>query len=145
MKGVVTVTGEAASGGAPALASAGPPEVDVGAVDFAFEPDNASVAAGGKVKVTNNGQAPHTLTLDDVDLDTGNLAPGAAAELTAPDAPGSYSYRCAVHPACGASWSSSAATPRTPTPRPPPPHPPRPQAATTAPVAASPPSSWPPR
>jgi plastocyanin len=58
MKGVVTVTGEAASGGAPAQASAGPPEVDVGAVDFAFEPDNASVAAGGKVKVTNNGQAP---------------------------------------------------------------------------------------
>jgi plastocyanin len=99
MKGVVTVTGEAASGGAPAQASAGPREVDVGAVDFAFEPNNASVAAGGKVKVTNNGQAPHTLTLDDVDLDTSNLAPGATAELTAPDTPGSYSYRCAVHPA----------------------------------------------
>ena len=99
MKGVVTVTGQAASGGAPAQASAGPREVDVGAVDFAFEPNNASVAAGGKVKVTNNGQAPHTLTLDDVDLDTGDLAPGATAELTAPDAPGSYSYRCAVHPA----------------------------------------------
>jgi plastocyanin len=99
MKGVVTVTGEAASGGAPAQASAGPREVDVGAVDFAFEPNNASVAAGGKVKVANNGQAPHTLTLDDVDLETGNLAPGATAELTAPDAPGSYSYRCAVHPA----------------------------------------------
>jgi plastocyanin len=99
MKGVVTVTGEAASGGAPAQAAAGPREVDVGAVDFAFEPNNASVAAGGKVKVTNDGQAPHTLTLDDVDLDTGNLAPGATAELTAPDAPGSYSYRCAVHPA----------------------------------------------
>src|SRR4029453_17181082 len=99
MKGVVTVTGEAAAGGAPAQASAGPREVDVGAVDFAFEPNNASVAAGGKVRVTNNGQAPHTLTLDDVDLDTSNLAPGASAELTAPDAPGSYSYRCTVHPA----------------------------------------------
>ncbi|HEU4399795.1 MAG TPA: hypothetical protein VFU54_18385, partial [Actinomycetota bacterium] len=32
-------------------------------------------------------------------LDTGNIDPGASAELTAPDAPGSYSYRCAVHPA----------------------------------------------
>jgi plastocyanin len=97
MKGVVTVTGEAAGG--LAQASAGPREVDVGAVDFAFEPKDASVAAGGTVTVSNRGQAPHTMTLDDVDADTGNIAPGASAELTAPDAPGSYSYRCAVHPA----------------------------------------------
>ena len=98
MKGTVTVTGEAAAAG-PAQGSAGPREIDVGAVDFAFEPKDASVAAGGKVTVTNNGQAPHTMTLDDVDLDTGNIDPGASADLTAPDAPGSYSYRCAVHPA----------------------------------------------
>jgi plastocyanin len=97
MKGTVTVTGEAAAG-SPAQASAGPREVDVGAVDFAFEPKDASVAAGGKVTVTNRGQAPHTMTLDDVDLDTGSIDPGASAELTAPDAPGSYSYRCTVHP-----------------------------------------------
>jgi hypothetical protein len=73
--------------------------VDVGAVDFGFEPNDASVAAGGKVKFANKGQAPHTLTFDDVQLDTGSVAPGASAELTAPDAPGSYSYRCTVHPA----------------------------------------------
>jgi plastocyanin len=99
MKGVVTVTGQAAGGGAPAAASAGPREVDVGAVDFAFEPKDASVAPGGKVTVTNRGQAPHTMTLDDQPLDTGNIAPGASADLTAPDQPGSYSYRCNVHPA----------------------------------------------
>jgi plastocyanin len=98
MKGTVKVTGEAAAAG-PAAASAGPRGVDVGAVDFGFEPNNASVAAGGKVTVTNKGQAPHTLTFDDVQLDTGNIAPGASADLTAPDAPGSYSYRCNVHPA----------------------------------------------
>ena len=97
MKGTVKVTGEAAA--APAAASAGPREVDVGAVDFGFEPNNASVAASGKVTVTNKGQAPHTLTFDDVQLDTGTIAPGATADLTAPDAPGSYSYRCNVHPA----------------------------------------------
>jgi hypothetical protein len=57
------------------------------------------VAAGGKVTVTNRGQAPHTMTLDDVQVDTGAIDPGASAELTAPDAPGSYSYRCTVHPA----------------------------------------------
>jgi plastocyanin len=98
MKGVVKVTGEAAAAG-PVQASAGPREIDLGAVDFAFEPNDASVAAGGKVTVTNKGQAPHTLTLDDVDADTGTIEPGASAELTAPDAPGSYSYRCTVHPA----------------------------------------------
>jgi plastocyanin len=97
MKGVVTVTGEAAPGG-PVRASAGPREIDVGAVDFAFEPKDASVAAGGTVTVSNRGQAPHTMTLDDVDADTGNIEPGSSAELTAPDAPGSYSYRCTVHP-----------------------------------------------
>jgi plastocyanin len=98
MKGVVTVTGEAAGGG-PAQASAGPREVDVGAVDFAFEPSDTSVAAGGTVTITNRGQAAHTMTLDDVQLDTGNVAPGSSADLKAPDAPGSYSYRCTVHPA----------------------------------------------
>ena len=98
MKGVVTVTGDAAGGG-PAAASAGPREVDIGAQDFAFDPKEASVAAGGKVTVTNRGKAPHTLTLDDQPLDTGNIPPGATATLTAPAEPGSYSYRCAVHPA----------------------------------------------
>jgi plastocyanin len=98
MKGVVTVTGDAAGGG-PAAASAGPREVDIGAQDFAFDPKEASVAPGGKVTVSNRGKAPHTVTLDDQPLDTGNVAPGATATLTAPTEPGSYSYRCAVHPA----------------------------------------------
>ena len=97
MKGVVTVTGQGGGAG-PAQASAGPRELDVGVVDFRFEPNDASVAAGGTVKVTNRGKAPHTMTLDDVDADTGTIAPGASADLTAPDAPGSYSYRCTVHP-----------------------------------------------
>jgi plastocyanin len=98
MKGVVTVTGEAA-GEAPAAASAGAREIDIGAEDFAFDPKDASVAAGGKVTVTNRGQAPHTLTLDDQPLNTGMIQSGAAADLTAPDRPGSYSFRCTVHPA----------------------------------------------
>ena len=98
MKGVVTVTGEAAAGG-PAAASAGPREIDVGVVDFAFDPKDASVAAGGTVKVANRGQAPHTMTLDDVALDSGTIDPGSSSDLTAPDAPGSYSYRCTIHPA----------------------------------------------
>jgi plastocyanin len=83
----------------PAAASAGPRQVDVGTEDFAFDPKDASVAAGGTVTVTNRGQAPHTLTLDDQPPDTGTIQPGASADLTAPDKPGSYSFRCTVHPA----------------------------------------------
>jgi plastocyanin len=97
MKGVVTVTGQGGGAG-PAQASAGPREVDVGVADFTFQPNNASVAAGGTVQVANRGQASHTMTFDDVDIDTGTIDPGASAKVTAPDAPGSYSYRCTVHP-----------------------------------------------
>ena len=116
MKGVVTVTGEAAAAG-PAQASAGPREIDVGAVDFAFEPKDASVAAGGKVTVTNNGQAPHTMTLDDVDLDTGNIDPGAPSSPPPTPRAATATAAPSTRPACAASWSSWAATPRTPTPR----------------------------
>jgi len=66
---------------------------------FKFHCEIHPAVMKGTVKVTNKGQAPHTLTFDDVQLDTANIAPGATADLTAPDAPGSYSYRCNVHPA----------------------------------------------
>ena len=97
MKGVLKVTGQGGGAG-PAQAAAGPREVDVGVVDFAFEPNDASVAAGGTVQLANRGQAPHTMTFDDVDIDSGTIDPGGSAKVTAPDAPGSYSYRCTVHP-----------------------------------------------
>jgi plastocyanin len=96
MKGVLTVTGESragpAAGGAPNKAS-----VDI--VDFAFQSDETSVAPGGTVTWKNTGDAPHTATFDDVDLDTSNLEPGSEGALVAPAEPGSYSYRCNVHPA----------------------------------------------
>jgi plastocyanin len=96
MKGVLTVTGE--SKGGPAAGGA-PNKAAVDIVDFAFEPDEASVAPGGTVTWKNTGEAPHTATFDDEDLDTGNLEPGSDGALVAPAEPGSYSYRCNVHPA----------------------------------------------
>ncbi|HYY82563.1 MAG TPA: cupredoxin domain-containing protein [Actinomycetes bacterium] len=97
MKGVVTVEG-AGEAAAPAAAG-GARQVDVHAADFNFSPNDASVAPGGKVAFSNQGKAPHTLTFDDVTLDTGTVQPGASATLTAPAKPGSYSYHCNVHPA----------------------------------------------
>jgi len=97
MKGVLTVEGP--DRGAPSAASDAPSSTTIAAVDFAFQPPQASVAPGGKVVVTNKGKAPHTATFDDIALDTKTIAPGASADLTAPTKPGSYSYRCTIHPA----------------------------------------------
>lgn len=97
MKGVLTVTGEEKEGG-PAAASQAPRESTVKIVDFAFEPSEASVAAGGTVTWENIGEAPHTATFDDVELDTDTIAPGSDTPLVAPAEAGSYSYRCNIHP-----------------------------------------------
>jgi plastocyanin len=65
---------------------------------FRFDPDRLTVAAGTTPLVANVGGKPHTLTADDGSFDTGTIDPGGSAKVTAPDAPGSYSYRCTVHP-----------------------------------------------
>jgi plastocyanin len=96
MKGVLTVVGAAKQG--PAAASAAPPRATADVVDFAFKPPQLSVAPSGTVTWKNTGKAPHTATFDDVPLDTASIEPGAAADLTAPSQPGSYSYHCAIHP-----------------------------------------------
>jgi plastocyanin len=98
MKGVLTVTGEAPAQSAAPVSNA-PRTLNVAMKDFAFDKPEASVAPGGKVTWTNTGGAPHTATFDDVAFDTGTITPGTKGELTAPDKPGSYSYKCSIHPA----------------------------------------------
>jgi plastocyanin len=97
MKGTLTVTGNERAG--PAAASSAPRNVGIDVKDFEFAPPEASVAPGGKVTWANKGNAPHTATFDDVGLDTGRLNPGASGSVDAPQKPGSYSYKCAIHPA----------------------------------------------
>ena len=97
MKGTLTVTGDARAG--PAAASSAPRAVSLDMQDFAFAPPETSIAPGGKATWSNKGKAPHTATFDDVSLDTGRVEPGASGSITAPEKPGSYSYRCNIHPA----------------------------------------------
>lgn len=99
MKGTITVTGEARAGPAPTPASNAPKTANVEMVDFSFKDAQVSVAPGGEVGFKNTGQAPHTATFDDVQVDTGTIQPGASGKLTVPTKPGSYSYRCTIHPA----------------------------------------------
>jgi plastocyanin len=99
MTGTLEVVGEAVEGPGPAPPSDAARKATVDTIDFAFNPGEVSIAPGGEVTWQNNGDAPHTATFDDVDdLDTGNIAPGGEGALTAPEQPGSYSYRCNIHP-----------------------------------------------
>jgi plastocyanin len=99
MKGTMTVVGQPPPTPGPAPPSVAPKTASVDVVDFAFKEPQVSVAPGGEVTFHNTGEAPHTATLDDVQADTGTIQPGASAKLTAPTKPGSYSYRCTIHPA----------------------------------------------
>ncbi|MFJ9445967.1 cupredoxin domain-containing protein [Kitasatospora sp. NPDC101235] len=65
--------------------------------NFSFEPGDFTAAPGAVVTVTNTGTTAHSLTAQDGGFDTGPVAPGATATLTAPTQPGAYSYLCTFH------------------------------------------------
>ena len=68
----------------------------VAIVDFAFDPDGLTVAAGTTVTFTNEDSATHTATADDDSFDTGDLAEGDSGEVTFDEA-GEFSYFCDIH------------------------------------------------
>jgi plastocyanin len=100
MQGTLTVTDDEVQADDRAPPEAEPPDdtATASAVDFAFLRPSTTVAAGGSVTWSNDGEKPHTATFDDVELDTGTIEPGAQATLTAPEQPGTYSYFCTIHP-----------------------------------------------
>ena len=56
------------------------------------------VAPGTEITVSNLDGAQHTLTADDGSFNTGGLDGDATTTITAPDAPGTYSFICNIHP-----------------------------------------------
>ncbi|WP_259316495.1 cupredoxin domain-containing protein [Kitasatospora xanthocidica] len=93
---------ETSSTVAPPSPSAAPPSPSpfTGTVtirDFSFEPADFTLGPGTAVTVTNTGTTAHTLTAQDGTFDTGPIAPGGSATLTAPTQPGGYSYLCTFH------------------------------------------------
>jgi plastocyanin len=65
--------------------------------DFAFAPDVTEVDAGTKVTWRNEDPAEHTVTATDADFESNNLAQGESFSFTF-DQPGTYAYRCVIHP-----------------------------------------------
>lgn len=61
-----------------------------------FSPDPSTVAAGQPVVWHNVDTTVHRVVLNDGEVDTGNLAPGASSAPMILAAPGPY--HCAIHP-----------------------------------------------
>ena len=84
---------------AVAPAQAGPEAATTQSVDisnFAFNPGTIKIAVGTRVTWTNSDSAPHTVTADAGEFDSGRLQPGATFEYTF-DAIGTFAYHCALH------------------------------------------------
>ncbi len=65
-------------------------------VDFAFDPGEITVAAGGTVAFSNGDEFAHTAEADDGSFDTGSIEGGSSTDVTF-DEPGTYSYFCGIH------------------------------------------------
>ena len=78
----------------------GPDAIGLVAVDNAFQPETLELQSGTNVtvQITNDGEATHDFSIDDLDLSTGPMQPGAVmtAEFTVPE--GTTTYRCTIHP-----------------------------------------------
>lgn len=65
--------------------------------NFMFSPMTLTVAPGARITVSNEDSAAHTITATGKSFDSGNIAPGRTATITAPAKAGSYSYLCDIH------------------------------------------------
>ena len=73
------------------------PATSVELADFTFRPDCLSVDTGATITLENTGDAPHTFTVGDTDLDA-NVDPGGSDEVRFEVDPGIYSVTCTFHP-----------------------------------------------
>jgi YVTN family beta-propeller protein len=69
----------------------------VSIANFAFTPAEIAIAAGGSVTWSNDDGAPHGLQYQDGGKGTDLLLPGASFSRRF-DRPGTYDYKCSVHP-----------------------------------------------
>ena len=85
--------------GSPPVATAPPIDATAARVEIShFSFSSVTVAPSAIVTVTNHDGDTHTLTARQGTFDTGPLTSGAHASFTAPAAPGTYRFACAIHP-----------------------------------------------
>ncbi|MFF1908705.1 cupredoxin domain-containing protein [Kitasatospora sp. NPDC058218] len=89
-------TSSPSAGSSSSGAAEGTTHVDIR--NFLFEPAALTLSPGATLTVTNQDSTAHTLTADDKSFDTGTIAPGATATITAPQQSGPHAYICTIHP-----------------------------------------------
>jgi len=83
---------------APLVRSGGDTSPDaVSIANFAFDPAELEVSAGTEVTWTNDDRAPHTVTADGGEFDSGTLEPGDTFSV-AVEGNGPVTYACMIHP-----------------------------------------------
>jgi plastocyanin len=65
--------------------------------NFAFNPQELSVASGDTVTVTNEDGSAHTFTADEAGIDL-QLGGSESGEVTVDAEPGDYDFLCTIHP-----------------------------------------------
>jgi plastocyanin len=96
VSGDVTTTAPADTGGGGGGDSAGA-SADVSMSNFAFDPDQVTVSAGGEITISNEDSTTHTFTSDDGGFDV-QVSGGEQGSATAPDEAGDYEFHCTIHP-----------------------------------------------
>lgn len=83
--------GETASGGEGG-------SVTLTASDFAWDPGDLTVSAGGSIEVVNEDDTEHNLTIEDADIDE-DVDEGSSTTVDLGDLEaGSYDFFCEYHP-----------------------------------------------
>ncbi len=72
-------------------------EIEIEIVNFDYAGD-LIVKPGQTIQVVNGDGVPHTLTADDGSFDSGVISGGASGSFATPDADGSFSFICTIHP-----------------------------------------------
>lgn len=96
----VSAPGEVTStpGNATASSAAGTEQIEIRIVDMRFEPQEATIRAGGAVRWLNIDSISHTVVADDGSFNSGMVAEAQIFVHTFTE-PGRYSYHCSIHPA----------------------------------------------
>ena len=76
----------------------GSDSVTLTAAEFAFDPSELSVAAGGTIEFVNEDEAEHNITAEDAGIDEDVDAAGTTTVDLGDVAPGTYDFICKYHP-----------------------------------------------
>ena len=87
-------------GGAAACGGEGGTELTLVSANFKFDPEDLAAPAGEQVTVdfTNEDDAPHTFTIEDLGCDTGTVDSGQSATLSFTMPEEETGFICTIHP-----------------------------------------------